>query len=107
MTIWFYIKTDEDPKTVGDHICSYSFIQGIHPEDKYFWVLESGKDDYWVIKGKYAPLKEHTVIAYVYSVGDTVVLSQIDDTLAPVFIDPLIERYGFDKVKWIVVPMLR
>lgn len=107
MTVWFYVKTTEDPKAVGDLVCSFSFIQGVHPEDKYSWVMEKGKDDYWQIKGKYAPLKELTTIGNVYRIGDTVVLSEIDDSLAPVFIDPLIEKYGFDRVKWIVVPMLR
>jgi hypothetical protein len=31
-------------------------------------------------------------------------LAEIDDELAPDFLDPLITKYGFDNVKWIVVP---
>lgn len=107
MTIWFYVKTTDDPKTVGDIVCSFSFIQGIHPEDKYSWIMQKVGDDYWEIRGKYAPLKDLSLVGIVYRVGDSVVLSEIDDSLAPVFIDPLIEKYGFDKVKWIVIPLIK
>ncbi len=50
-----------------------------HPEDKYSWIMEAGKDEpgYWEIKGKYAGLKDLTEIGIVYRIGDTVVLSEI------------------------------
>jgi len=107
MTIWFYVKTSDDPKVVGDIVCSFNFTQGEHPEDQYSWVMEVGKDEpgYWEIKGKYAALKDLTdEIGIVYRIGDTVVFAEIDDDLAPDFLDPLITKYGFDNVKWIVVP---
>ena len=71
--------------------------------------MEVGRDEpgYWVIKGKYAPLKDLTEIGDVYRIGDTVVLSEIDDDLAPDFLDPLLTKYGFDNVKWIVVSKTR
>jgi hypothetical protein len=105
MTIWFYVKTDEDAKNVGDIVCKFNFSQGNHPEDQYSWIMEVGKDEpgYWEIKGAYAPLKEISTIGLVYRIGDTVVLSEIDDDLAPNFVDPLVEKYGFDRVKWLVV----
>ena len=104
MTIWFYVKTADEPKAVGDIVCAASFMQGKHPEDKYSWIIEVGRTapDYWEIKAKYEPLKDLPVIAIVYRIGDSVVLSEIDDVLAPNFIDPLISKYGFDNVKWIV-----
>jgi hypothetical protein len=103
MTIWFYVKTEEDPKAVGTVVCNANFIEGAHPEDKYSWILEEGKDEpgYWEIKGAYKPLKQLSTIAIVYRIGDTVVFSEIDDNLAPNFADPLIEKYGFDNVKWL------
>jgi hypothetical protein len=109
MTIWFYVKTEDDPKTVGDVVCSFNFTQGKHPEDQYSWIMEVGRDEpgYWVIKGKYAALKDLSEIGDVYRIGDTVVLSEIDDDLAPDFLDPLITKYGFNNVKWIVVPKTR
>jgi hypothetical protein len=106
MTIWFYVKTSDSPKSVGEVVCSFNFYQGEHPEDKYSWIMEKGKaeEEYWEIKGKYDPLKDLASIGIAYRIGNTVVLSEIDDNLAPNFLDPLIEKYGFDNVKWIVVP---
>ncbi len=109
MTLWFYVKTNDDPKAVGDVVCAFNYTEGQHPEDKYSWIMEVGKDEpgYWEIKGKYAALKDLTEIGIVYRIGDAVVLAEIDDDLAPDFLDPLITKYGFDNVKWIVVPKKR
>ena len=110
MTIWFYVKTDDDPKTVADAVCEFNFYQGEHPEDKYSWVTElkkNGEEEYWEIRGKYAPLKDLTLIGLAYRIGDTVVLSEVGDDLAENFLDPLLKKYGFDNVKWIVVPRER
>jgi len=106
MTIWFYVKTADDPKKVAEIVGKFNFYKGEHPEDEYSWVAEKGKGEgeYWEIKGKYAPLKDQTLIALTYRVGDSVVLSEVEDNLAPNFLDPLFEKYGFDRVKWIVVP---
>jgi hypothetical protein len=106
MTIWFYVKTSDDPKVVGEVVCSFNFEQGEHPQDQYSWILEPGRDEpgYWEIKGKYAVLKDLAEICIVYRIGDTVVFAEAEDYLAPDFLDPLITKYGFDNVKWIVVP---
>lgn len=104
VTIWFYVKTNDAPQVVGQVVCDFNFTQGEHPEDKYYWVIEPRRDElgYWEIKGKYAPLKDVSIIALVYRIGDTVALCEIDDEIAPNFINPLITKYGFDNVKWIV-----
>ncbi len=110
MTIAFYVKTADDPKTVAEVVCAFNFYQGEHPEDKYSWVAEpkkNGADEYWEIKGKYAPLKDLTLIGLVYRVGDAVVLGEVEDNLAENFVDPLMAKYGFDNVRWIVVPAKR
>ncbi len=109
MTIWFYVKTFEDPKAVGETVCAFNYTEGKHPEDQYSWIMEAGRDEpgYWEIRGKYSALKDLTEIAIAYRIGDTVVLSEIDDNLAPNFLDPLITKYGFDNVKWIVTPAMK
>jgi len=110
VTISFYIKTADDPKTVADVVCAFNLYQGEHPEDKYSWVAElkkTAEDEYWEIKGKYAPLKDLTLIGLAYRVGDTVVLGEVDDSLAQNFADPLLAKYGFDNVRWIVIPAKR
>ncbi len=106
VTITFYVKTTDNPKTVADVVCDFNYYQGEHLEDKYSWITEPKKEDeeeYWEIKGKYAPLKDLTLIGLAYKVGDTVVLSDVSDDLAENFLDPLLQRYGFDNIKWIVV----
>jgi hypothetical protein len=110
MTIMFYVKTAEDPKTVADVVCAFNYYQGEHPEDKYSWVTEpkkSGDEEYWEIKGKYAPLKDLTLIGLAYRTGNVVVLGEVDDDLAANFLDPLLAKYGFDNVRWIVIPPKR
>jgi hypothetical protein len=110
MTIWFYVKTTDNPKVVADVVCDFNYYQGEHPEDKYSWVTElrkSGEEEYWEIKGKYAPLKDLSLIGLAYRTGDTVVLSEVDNDLIANFLDPLLEKYGFDNVRWIVVPTKR
>ena len=107
MTISFFVKTDESPKLVGDVICTFNYTRGEHPEDEYTWVMQerkNGAEEYWEIKGKYAGLKDQVSVGFAYRKGDTVVLSDVDDDLAVNFLDPLLEKYGFDKVKWIVIP---
>ena len=107
MTIWFYVKTNDDPKVVGEVVCAASILSKASIlQDQYSWILEAGRDEpgYWEIKGKYAVLKDLTEIGIVYRIGDTVVFAEIEDYLSPDFADPLITKYGFDNVKWIVVP---
>ena len=51
--------------------------------------MEPGRDEpgYWELKGKYAALKDLTEIGIVYRIGDTVVLAEIDNDLAPDVMD--------------------
>ena len=111
MTITIYVKTTDNPKTVAETVGKFNYYEGEHPEDKYSWITEEAKTDegetYYQIKGKYAPLKDLTLIAIAYRTGDTVALTDIDDSLTANFLDPLLEKYGFDNVKWIVLPPKR
>lgn len=104
MTMWFYVKTSDKPKKVGDTVCAYNIFQDAHPKGKYSWIMEQGKgeEEYWQIKSKYEDLKDMTNVALVYRTGDTVVLGEVNDDFVPNFLDPLLEKYGFDNVKWIV-----
>ncbi|MCW4005192.1 MAG: hypothetical protein NWF04_01130 [Candidatus Bathyarchaeota archaeon] len=103
MTMWFYVKTKDTPKKVGDVVCAFNVFQDDHPKGRYSWVMEEGKDEYWQIKSKYEGIKEDLAnVAVVYRVGDTVVLGEVKDNLVPNLLDPLIGQYGFDNIKWIV-----
>ncbi len=104
MTIWFYVKTTDTPKTVGDVVCAFNVFEDAHPKGKYSWIIEQGKDEeeYWQIEGKSENTKDLTNVALVYRAGDTVVLGEINDDLVPDFMDPLLEKYGLENIKWIV-----
>jgi hypothetical protein len=104
MTMWFYVKSNDDPKTVGDIVCAYNVFEDQHPKGKYSWVMQEGKrpEEYWQIMGKYEDLKELTNVALIYKAGDTVVLGEVNDDFVPNFMDPLLEKYGFDNLKFIV-----
>jgi hypothetical protein len=110
VTISFYVKTADDVKAVADVVCAFNYYQGEHPEDKYSWIAElkkTAEEEYWEIKGKYAPLKDLTLIGIAYRAGDTVVLGEVADDLAENFLDPLLAKYGFENVKWIVITIKR
>jgi hypothetical protein len=109
MTIWFYVKTIDNPKNVGEVVCAYNVAEGKHPEDHYSWLIEPDPEDsnYWIIKAKFSLLKDMPEVAAVYRLGDSVVFAEIDNDLAPDFSEPLIEKYGFDNVKWLVVPTMK
>ena len=66
--------------------------------------MQEGKppEEYWQIMGKYEDLKELTNVALIYKSGDAVVLGEVNDDFVPNFMDPLLEKYGFDNVKFIV-----
>ena len=106
MTITFFVKTSNTPQTVGQTVCDHNFYPGEHPEDKYSWIIKkrTGEEDYYEIMGKYEPLKDLALIGIVYRAGDSIVLGEIADDLAQNFSDPLLEEYGFENIKWIVVP---
>jgi hypothetical protein len=106
MTMWFYVKTNDNPRTVGDTVCAYNVFEDEHPKGKYSWIMKPGTDkgegEYWQIESKYEDLKDTTFVALLYRTGDTVVLAEVGDDFVPNFLDPLLEKYGFDNIKWIV-----
>lgn len=107
MTISFFVKTGESPKMVGEIICSFNYTRGEHPEDEYTWVIherKEGAEEYWEIESRYAGLKDRVTVGIAYKKGDTVILSDVDDEFVLNFLDPLLEKYGFDRIKWIVTP---
>jgi hypothetical protein len=102
--MWFYVKTTDPLETVGETVCAYNVFEDAHPKGKYSWIMERGKgnEEYWQIMSKYEELKELTNVALVYRAGDTVVLGEINDDFVPNFMDPLLEKYGFDQIRWII-----
>ena len=111
MTLWFYVKTADKAKDVGNVVCAYNVFEDKHPKGRYSWIIEEIKGEeegYWQIVGKYEGLGELTNVALVYKVGDTVVFGEVkNDSFVSNFLDPLLEKYGFDNVKCLVVASKR
>jgi CTP:phosphocholine cytidylyltransferase-like protein len=109
MTMWFYVKTTDSPKTVGDIVCAANVFEDQHPKGKYSWIMQqASEEETWQIRGKYEQIKDLTNVAVVYRAGDTIVLGEVNDDFVPNFLDALLEKYGFDNLKWIVAtPQLK
>ncbi len=107
--MWFYVKTNDSAKIVGEVVCAFNIFEDAHPKGKYSWIMEQGKGEgeYWQIKSKYEDLKDLVNVALVYRSGDAVVLGEIDDNFVPNFLDPLLETYGFDNVRCVVAASKR
>jgi hypothetical protein len=104
MTIWFCVKTTQTPNTVAEVVCAFNTFEEETSKGKCVWIIEKGKgiEEYWQILSKYEHQKELRCVALVYQKGDTVILGEVADEVLPNFLAPLLARYGFDNVKWIV-----
>ncbi len=66
--------------------------------DNNSWVVNESDDNCWVIETN----------CNVYTAGmlsrvrDDVVCIEVDDDCASKVVEPLIKRYGFDNVKWLL-----
>ena len=104
MTIWFCVKTAQTPSAVAKVVCAFNTFEEETHNGKCVWVVEKGKgiEEYWQILSKYEKIKDVVCVALVYREGDTVVLGEVADEVLPNFLAPLLAKYGFDNVKWIV-----
>ena len=104
MTIWFCVKTAKIPNEVAQVICAFNTFDEETPNGKITWYIEKGEgiEEYWKILSKAEKQKDVTCVALVYREGDTVVLGEVADEVLPNFMAPLLAKYGFDYVKWIV-----
>jgi hypothetical protein len=104
MTIWFCVKTTQSPDLVAQVVCAFNIFDEETPNGKCSWFIEkgTGAEEYWQILSKYQKQKEITCVALAYREGDTVVLGEVADEVLPNFLAPLLAKYGFDCVKWIV-----
>jgi len=111
MTMWFYVKTTDNPKTVGETVCAFNVFEDEHPKGKYSWIMVpgtgKGEGEYWQIQSQFEDLRDTAFVALVYRTGDSVVLAEVGDGFVPNFMDPLVEKYGFDNLKWVVATSKR
>jgi hypothetical protein len=104
MTIWFCVKTIQTPDFVAQVVCNFNTFDEDTSNDKCRWFVEKGKgvEEYWQILSKFEQQNDVSCIALVYREGDTVVLGEVADEVLPNFLAPLLAKFGFDFLKWIV-----
>ena len=90
--MFVYCSTKDSPKTLGELICRANSIGKI----KNSWVIKDEFDS-CVIE---ATSNGHCV-AIVYYVADSVVGIEIDNNCGSKVVEPLIEKYSFENVKWL------
>ncbi|NLE03211.1 MAG: hypothetical protein GX638_00210 [Crenarchaeota archaeon] len=104
MTIWFCVKTDMAVDGVAQVVVDFNTFDEVTAKGRCVWSIQKGKgvEEYWQITSKYEQEPTASCVALVYREGDTVVLGEVADEILPNFMAPLLTKYGFDNVKWIV-----
>lgn len=87
-----YCNTKDSPKTVGEAICRAYFDEG---QENSWKVNDEG--EFFTIE----TMPKNACLAVVYRIGSFVLGVEVDDNCAYKIIEPLIEIYGFEKVKWL------
>ena len=91
--MFIYCSTKDSSKIVGEAICSANFVDG----GESSWKVND-EGDFCTIEIN----SKSSCVAVVYSVGYSVVGVEIDNDCASKVIEPLIEKYGFENVKWLL-----
>ena len=89
--MFIYCNTKDSPKTIGEVICRENF------EGEKNWKLND-EGEFYTINVNSAT----DCVAIVYSVSNLVVGIEIDEDCVSKVIEPLIGKYGFENVKWLL-----
>jgi len=90
--MFVYCNTKDSLRTVGEVVCRANSVKNGRS-----WII-SGEGESFVIKAN----SDGQCVAVVYCVGDLVVGIEIDDDCASKVVEPLIEKYDFENVKWML-----
>ena len=92
-----YCKTNDDPKIVADYVCKANFGE-LNSENKSQIVKDENEDSCWIIQSK----SMNETSAIIYRIGPEIVALETDDDCASNIIEPLMKKYGFNNVKWLL-----
>ena len=94
--VWVYCKTYDDPKIVADCVCSANFGEE-NSKNKSQIMNDESEDDCWIIQPDNS---QNETSAIIYRISPEIVAIEIDENCASNVIEPLMKKYGFNKVKW-------
>jgi len=93
--ISLYCKTTDTPRKVGEAICKANSTETLS------WkIKEEIEADTWTIQTNW----DRDTHALVYRIGSSIVAVEVNSDCAPNIIEPLLEIYGFENIKWLVSP---
>jgi len=93
-----YCKIVDSPKEVADYVCKSNF--GVVNSEKKSQVINDGsEDDCWIIETD----DSNETSALTYRVGNEIVAMELDENCASNVIEPLMKKYGFENIKWLVI----
>ena len=95
--VWIYCKTTDDPKKVGEYICKSNFNQDTRTKNPPV-LKDEGEDDCWIIKTH----SDDKASAMIYRIRHDVLVIEIDEECVVNVLEPLMTRYGFDNLKWLL-----
>ena len=90
--MFVYCNINDSPRIVGEAVCRANSIKG----SERSWII-TDEGDFCSIHTN----SKDQCVAVIYYVSDSVVGIEIDDECASKIIEPLLELYGFEKVKWL------
>jgi len=90
--IIIYCKTIDSSKKVGETICkanstktlSWKIIEEVEPDT---WTIQTHCDRY--------------IHALVYKISSSIVAIEVNSECGPNVTEPLLEKYGFENIKWL------
>ena len=94
--VWVYCKTGDDPKIVADYVCRVNFGE-YTSENKAQIIKDENEESCWIMQSK--SINETSAI--IYRIGSEIVAIETDEDCAANIIEPLMKKYGFNKVKWL------
>jgi len=87
-----YCRTADSSRKVGDLICRANSSKGLE------WkIKDEVEEDSWTIETTCRMFAD----ALVYRVGTSVVAVEVDVDCAQHVVEPLMEKYGFENIKWL------
>jgi len=90
--VLIYCKTTDVPRKVGEAICKANSTA-----DLSWKITEEIEADTWAIQTQ----AERYTHALVYRIGASIVAVEVDCDCAPNVVEPLLEIYGFENIKWL------
>lgn len=93
----FFIKTKDSLKRVVENIANPMNLSLKEEDVKISWTIEKEEHGIKLLSG-------NTHFASVYRRGSVVVISEVINVLALCVAESLLEKYGFENVKWLCAP---